>query len=514
MESACVRQDELPQTSKLFADFLYHFERVAAFYAWPPHDAASYPAAAARVEYPLERRAALVAGLREQNGASPALDALAQPGAVAVVTGQQVGLFSGPCYAIYKALTAAQLARRLTNAGILAVPIFWLATEDHDFAEVNHCWVFDAAHRPVRLEIPGGNPERRPVGEIPVENPPIGGLGQALRDFAFGEEIVTAVEDAYTPGATFGSAFARLLRKFVPGLLSLNPLDPAMRRLAAPLLGQAVEAAPRLAARLAERSRQLTAAGYHTQVHLEEHTSLVFLLENGRRLTLDRRDGGYSALSSRAEQLSPNALLRPVVQDYMLPTVAYVGGPGEIAYLAQSQVLYEQLGRPMPVAVPRQSATLLDARSGKLMERYGLALPDFFQGEELLRERIARTLVPAELAATIEDTKSKSARALDLLDASLEGFDPTLASALATSRRKIAWQLSRIERKVAREAFRRNARAAGNAAWLSSLVFPEKHLQERFYSILPFLARHGLGLIESLSRELTPDCRDHRIIVQ
>jgi bacillithiol synthase len=513
MESACVRQDELPQTSKLFADFLYHFDRVAAFYAWSPHDPASYAAAAARIEYPLERRAALVAALREQNGQSPELDVLAQPGAVAVVTGQQVGLFCGPCYAIYKALTAAQLARRLTNAGILAVPIFWLATEDHDFAEVNHCWVFDAAHRPLRLEIPGANPERRPVGEIPVADPPVDALRQALRDFAFGEEIVTAVEDAYAPGATFGSAFARLLRKLVPGLLSLNPLDPAMRRLAAPLLGQAVEAAPQLAARLAERSRQLTATGYHTQVHLEEHTSLVFLLENGRRLALDRRDAGYSALSGRAEQLSPNALLRPVVQDYMLPTVAYVGGPGEVAYLAQTQVIYEQLRRPMPVAVQRQSATLLDVRSRKLIRRYSLALPDFFQGEELLRERIARTLVPPELAATIEDTKSQLARALDLLDASLQEFDPTLAAALAMSRRKIAWQLSRIERKVAREAFRRNERAAGDAAWLSSLVFPEKHLQERFYSILPFLARHGLGLIERLSEELTPECRDHRIIV-
>ncbi|MGA2329733.1 MAG: bacillithiol biosynthesis cysteine-adding enzyme BshC [Bryobacteraceae bacterium] len=513
MESACVRQDELPQTSRLFADFLYRFDRVAAFYAWPPHDPASYPAAARRIEYPIERRAALVAVLREQNGASPALDALAQPDAVAVVTGQQVGLFSGPCYAIHKALTAIQLARRLSEVGLRAVPIFWLATEDHDFAEVNHCWVFDAAHRPVRLEIPGANPERRPVGEMLVENLPVDGLRQALRDSPFGEEIVAAVEDAYAPGATFGSAFARLLRKLLPGLLCLDPLDPALHRLAAPLLGQAVEAAPRLAARLAERSRQLTAAGYHTQVHLEEHTSLVFLLENGRRLALDRRDAGYSALSSRAEQLSPNALLRPVMQDYLLPTVAYIGGPGEIAYLAQSQVVYEELRRPMPVAVQRQSATLLDARSGKLIQRHGLALPDFFQGEELLRERIARTLVPPELAATIEDTKSKSARALDLLAASLGGFDPTLAAALATSRRKIAWQLSKIERKVAREALRRDQRAAGDAAWLNGLIYPEKRLQERFYSILPFLARHGLGLIERLSGELTPGCRDHRVIV-
>jgi len=134
------------------------------------------------------------------------------------------------------------------------------------------------------------------------------------------------------------------------------------------------------------------------------------------------------------------------------------------------------------------------------MARYGLALPDFFQGEEPVRERIAGTLVPAELAATFEKTKSASAQALDSLGASLTAFDPTLANALATSRRKIDWQLAKIERKAAREALRRNERAAGDAAWLNGLIYPARHLQERFYSILPFLARYGPGLIERLAR--------------
>ena len=513
MTSGSVPLGDLPQTSRLFADYLDHFDRVARFYAWPPGDPASCKAAAGRIEYPAERRAALVDALREQNGAGPALETLAQPGAVAVVTGQQVGLFSGPCYAIYKAITAVQLAHRLSEAGLPAVPVFWLATEDHDFAEVNHCYVFDAAHQPVRLEIAGTNPERRPVGEIPVGQAPMDGLRQALSGFPFGEQAVALVQEAYAPGATFGSAFASLLKRLLPELLYLDPLRPAMRRLMAPLLAQAVEAAPRLAARIQERDRELMAAGYHAQVHLEEHTSLVFLLENGRRLTLDRRDDGYAGLTGRAAELSPNALLRPVVQDFMLPTVAYVGGPAEVAYFAQSQVIYAELGRPMPVVVPRASTTLLDARSAKLMARYGLALPDFFQGEEPVRERIAGTLVPAELAATFEKTKSASAQALDSLGASLTAFDPTLANALATSRRKIDWQLAKIERKAAREALRRNERAAGDAAWLNGLIYPARHLQERFYSILPFLARYGPGLIERLGAELTLDSAGHRIIV-
>jgi bacillithiol biosynthesis cysteine-adding enzyme BshC len=513
MTTGSVPYSDLPQTSRLFADYTEHFDLVARFYAWPPGDAASYAAAASRMEYPVERRAALVEALREQNGAGPAVETLAQPGSVAVVTGQQVGLFGGPCYAIYKALTAVQLARRLSEAGLPTAPIFWLATEDHDFAEVNHCFVFDRANQPVRLEIAGTNSERQPVGEIPIGDPPLDELRQALGELPFGGETVALVADSYAPGATFGSAFARLMKRLLPELLYLDPLRPAMRRLMAPLLAQAVEAAPRLAARIAERDRELVAAGYHAQVHLEEHTSLVFLLKNDRRLTLDRRDAGYAGLSDHAGQLSPNALLRPVVQDYMLPTVGYVGGPAEVAYFAQSQAIYAELRRPMPVIVPRASATLLDARSAKLMARYGLALPDFFQGEEPVRERIARTLVPPELAATFEGTKSASAQALDSLGAALAAFDPTLATALATSRRKIDWQLAKLERKAAREALRRNERAAGDAAGLNGLIYPARHLQERFYSILPFLARYGPGLMERLGSDLTPDSAGHRAIV-
>jgi bacillithiol biosynthesis cysteine-adding enzyme BshC len=512
MESTALRLSQLPQTTKLFSDYLDHFERVAEFYTHSPHDPASFSRATERIDCPPERRAAMVAALAEQNGDLPALATLAQPGAVAVVTGQQVGLFSGPCYSIYKALTALNLARQLSDSGIPAAPVFWLATEDHDFAEVNHCWVFDAAHQPVRLEVSTPDSERRPVGGIPIERPPIEALAEAMKDFPFAEETIALVAKAYQPGATMGAAFAALFRQLLPGLLILDPMQPAMRRLAAPLLRQAVEAAPRLAARLAERNNRLVAAGYHAQVQWDENTSLVFLLENGKRLTLDRRDRDYAALAARADDLSPNALLRPVVQDFMLPTVAYVGGPAEIAYFAQSQVIYAELGRPMPVEVSRQGATLLDARSTKRLERYHLSLPDFFEGEQAVRERIAATLVPPELASAIAKAQSTSASALDSLGAALTGFDPTLVAAFATSRRKITWQLSKIERKTARESLRRNQRVTADAAALTGLLCPQKHLQERFYSILPFLARHGTELIDRLSQELTPAAPDHRIL--
>jgi len=162
MECTCVRHTDLPHTTKLFADFVYHFDRVHQFYAHAPFDPAGYAAAAAEIDFPDERRAALVAALRDQNGESESLDRLTRPGTVAVVTGQQVGLFSGPAYTIYKALTAIKMARQLTERGIPAVPIFWLATEDHDFAEVNQFWTFDPGHSPVELTI--RNTMRPPAG--------------------------------------------------------------------------------------------------------------------------------------------------------------------------------------------------------------------------------------------------------------------------------------------------------------------------------------------------------------
>jgi bacillithiol biosynthesis cysteine-adding enzyme BshC len=518
MESACLRHTQIPHTSKLFLDFQYHFDRVAPFYA----------SATNRIEYPFERRQALIAALRATNGATEAeqssLNLLAQEGTVAVVTGQQVGLFSGPAYTIYKALTAVRLAEKLTDEGTPAVPVFWVATEDHDFAEVNHAYVFDQAHRPVTLRVNGAGESQQPVGSIPVNAPPIQDLRRALDGFPSGPEVTAAVERAYQPGASFGAAFEQLLRSLLGkwGLLFVDPMDAAVRKIAVPLLHRAVDRAADLKQRLLERNKALEAAGYHAQVHMEPQTSLFFLLDGNRRTTLRREDGGYISkerrysvqeLADRAEQLSPNALLRPVMQDYILPTMAYVGGPAELAYLAQSQVLYDELLGRMPMPHARNGFTLLDQRSAKAMRRYGLELPALFHGRETVRESIARRLIPARLSQEFEGLKQSTAQSLDRLGKDLTQFDPTLASALDKSRAKILYQLSKIERKTARETLRRDERADEDARSLSGLIYPEKHLQERFYSILPFLAKHGYGLLDTLYDSVHPDCPDHKILI-
>ncbi len=522
MPTSYIRHTDLPGTSKLFADVLYGFPKAAAFYAFDASQPESYVQAAARTAYPESRRTALIDALREDNGASPALARLAQPGAVAVVTGQQAGLFSGPAYTVYKALTAVKLAQELSARGTPAVPVFWLATEDHDLEEVRHAWIFDAQQTPIKLSVESAATER-PVGGVAISQYPLEALRAAFDGLPFASDALRMAEAAYTPGATLGAAFLALLKTLLAPyeLVYLDPLRPSIRAIAAPLLQAALERSADLVARVRQRGDQLSAAGYHAQVHVDPDSSLFFLLDGERRVALKRdleaftaKGRRYSAheLAGRAETLSPNALLRPVVQDYLLPTVAHVGGPAEIAYLAQSETLYQALGVNAPVETPRSGFTLLDSRATKLMQRYTLELQSFFQGEDALKAQIASRLAPDSLSVAFGETRDVVTAQLDRLRRDVVGFDPTLAAAFDKSHAKMLYQLSKAQGKLARELLRRDATAARDATYLCNLIYPHRHLQERFYSFLPLLAKHGPELLPRVYENIRLDCPDHVVL--
>lgn len=521
MEPSCVRQTLIPGSSKLFTDYLYHFDRVSRFYPHP----FTHSEALTKFEFPQQRREGIVSALREQGNDPAALAKLAQPGTVAVVTGQQVGLFSGPAYTVFKALTAVRLAAQLEAEGISAVPVFWCASEDHDLAEVDHAWVFNEDASPEKVAMRAAvSANGGPVGRLPLGEAPLTDLRQALGQLPYADETVTRVARHYRPGATLASAFRGLLADILDGfgLLYLDPLAPAIRELAAPFLREAIGRARDLIPLLRERNAELQAAGYHAQVHVEEDASLLFLLgehkrvpirlKNGRFAT---REGTYTAqeLQSMAARLSPNALLRPVMQDYLLPTVSYVGGPSEIGYMAQAEVLYSELLGRMPAIFPRNSFTLLDARSGKLINRYRLQLPDLLDDHESVRQRLAERLVPPRLREDLVSKRAAVAADLGRLKQDLAGFDPTLAHAAKTASDKILYQLEKLSGKVAREAMRRDERAERDALYLMNLVYPHRHLQERFYSIVPFLAKHGPDLPQRLFAQAQTACPDHMVRV-
>ncbi|MBI4890954.1 MAG: bacillithiol biosynthesis BshC [Acidobacteria bacterium] len=500
---------ELPGTSALFGDYLNHFERTARFYSHDPRDLESLRRSAAAVRLGDGRRQQLAAALRRTNGETAALAQLELPDTVAVVTGQQVGLYSGPAYTIYKALTAVRLARMLSDSGARAVPVFWLATEDHDLDEIDHAWLFDNRQQPVKLSAQAAGKPGAPVGGIEITAAPIDELAASLRGFLYADEVLGLVEECYRPGRTLGQAFRELLQRLLAGygLIFLDPLDPAIRSLAAPFLADAYQRRDELLARLLERGRELQQAGYHAQVLVDSGSSLFFRLENGRRVRIPS-----GAEAGDPATLSPNALLRPVMQDFLLPTAAYVGGPAEIAYFAQSQVLYQELLGRMPLAVPRAGFTLLDERARSLMARFAIPVHDCFHGETRLKERISARLIPESLEIAFEDVTSEVRNSIDRLYRELHTFDPTLGDSLTRSRGRILYQLDKNRRKAAREALRRDKQVDASASHLSNLVFPEKHLQERLYTILPFLARHGFDLMDTLFENVQPGCLDHQLL--
>ena len=469
MESSCVRQTCIPGTTKLFADYLYDFNQVSEFYPQHFSDLNSLAESARKLEFPESRRSQIVTALRAQNGDTESLKKLARPGTVAVVTGQQVGLFSGPAYTIFKALTAIRLAAELDREGVPAVPVFWLATEDHDLAEVDHAWFFDASLRPIKLGLHSAGLRDAPVGGVQLGDIPEAELRQALGDFPFGEETLEKLTRHYRSSNTYGDAFRSFLKDVLSDfdLIFLDPLHQAIRELGGPLLAEVAQRVPELTEALRERNAALDAAGYHAQVHLDADSSLLFHLHEGKRIALKSKDGELvrkdvtltvSDLRRDGTRLSPNALLRPVMQDYMLPTAAYVGGPAEIAYFAQSEVLYKHLLGRMPVIFPRNSFTLLDERATKLMGRYSMQLPDLLQPQGAVREVIASKLVPQDLRDEMAALRGNVAGSVRQMREKLLRFDPTLAAAAQKSIAKISYQIEKLANKTARETMRRDKR--------------------------------------------------------
>ncbi len=455
------------------------------------------------------------------------LELLSRSETIVVATGQQVGLYTGPVFTLYKALTALEHARRLREGGQPAVAVFWLATEDHDLAEVDHAWVHDTNALPARLQAKAPHIENQPVGDVVLADSVLELLRAHLAELPFGNQAFDLVERAYPVGVSFCDGFRCLLNSLIrdAGLIFLDPMDPAIRRLSAPLFDLALRQEPELSEALSERCQALVDAGYHAQVRVAPETSLLFRIDQNRRIALKRSPEGYQGddgacsvermrdtLAKVPQCFSPNALLRPVTQDFLLPTAVYIAGPSEIAYLAQAEVLYNRLLGRMPVVLPRVSLTILDAKADRLLKRYQLAPTDCLQTAADLRGKIAGSLVPAGLELQLENTQSRIEQALAEVHRELASFDLTLGHALENTSKKMLYQFSKIRSKAAQESLRRNARAQGDAAYLANLIYPERRPQERLYSALSFYARCGPDFVKSVQRAVRPDCHDHQVL--
>ena len=532
MHTECYPISILPRLSRLFFDYAESRQPLTPFYLASPYvqqwTAPSLdPAIRARIADLLEAQ-------NRAFNASPAtlanIDRL-RHGAPAIVTGQQVTLFGGPLFTLFKAATAIRKAK---DTG--AVPIFWLATEDHDLDEADHV-TFPARHELQTLRL-AHEPSHRPVGAIPL------GLGiRPLLDQAaelLGPvPIFEALEAAYTPDATFAQAFARVLAKIFAdqGLILIDAASCDFHALGAPVLRHAIEHAAELESALLDRSKLLEARGYHAQVLVTPSSSLLFLLdeESGSRLALKRKNGNHAPtgeseywvagkkswstadllaiLDSAPERLSPNALLRPVFQDYILPTTAYIGGPAEIAYFAQSQVLYDAiLGRTTPV-IPRLSATLVEPAVAAVLARHEVQLDDLLHSNpDQLAQRLGARAIPIEGKRRLASAGNALDEELTSLTQWMRQLSPDLGHSADVSASKMRYQMNRLRRLAANYQLQTEASLRRHVDALYLNLFPEQHPQERIIGAAAFLARYGDFLIPQLIEHAAQECPGHKAI--
>jgi len=535
----------IPGLPSLFLDFLTDFQKVADFYRggrlllpFSESEGEALRERARQVAARAFERTTLCRVLREQNARWGSDDAtfaaireLAEPETVAIVTGQQAGLFTGPLFTLYKAWTAIAVARRVRACGIQAVPIFWIHSEDHDLAEVTGCGLLGRDGEWVELRYPtSAEEEGKPANALLLDERIEAvreALLRALPCSEFLPEIAALLRETYAPGVSLVEAFARTMARLhaETGLILLDPSDERIKRLMVPVLSRAVLEWSHLSEALRAESARLRARGYRPQIHPKRGSAFLFLLEEDRRRPLlwedgrfVRRDGGsgFSAeelleeLAETPTRFSPNVALRPIVQDALLPTLVYVGGPSEIAYFAQLGPLYAALDLPQPQLCPRLSLTLVEPRPAELLARYGLALTDLFAGVAAIRQRLLeRTLDDVRL---FEDAHRAVADAVEKLRPLLRDAEPTLERPLERTKETMRRQIETLRQHYLQARARRDEVLSRQAQRLVLALAPQGMLQERAMNAFSFLARYGARLFRAIRDELEPDTRAHGVL--
>jgi bacillithiol synthase len=535
--------DRIPHQTRLFLDYLRDPIALREFYPSAVRFHHELPARAPEVltAYQTDRKLVCNA-LQDMNTAWGAgeetlqnIERLRDADCLAVVSGQQAGLFSGPLYTIYKALSAVKLAGCLTQRNTKAVPVFWIATEDHDFPEVAKAEFIGRDCKLAHVEVSEQlHKEGQPVGRVLIDtsiDAVVSQLLELLPSSEFSPDLEALLRDAWRSGRSYGEAFARMMTSLLGrhGLVLLDPLDQRFKTLAAPLYASAALRAHEIATAIEVRSKKLVEAGYHAQVTPSENSFPLFIHDSGgaRHALTRAADGKYItkdtekpytieeltnlALAS-PERFSPNVTLRAVVQDYLLPTIAYYGGAAEIAYFAQTAEVYRLLERPITPILPRSSLTMIERHTGRVLERYGLTLADLFAGPESVLKRVVEEHLGAETAKSFEKAEGKVNSELDDLREPLRSIDPTLADALETGRRKINYQLEGLRTRFHRAQIARDEAAHRQLQRAFDQLYPNKELQERHINITSLLARHGRYVVEWIYNAINIGSDEHQIV--
>ena len=495
--------------------FYHHFPTLANFAAQIEEKQASYPP---------EARKRLVAALRDQYGLAPDpepaiennLLLLAEPTTFTVTTGHQLSLLTGPLYFIYKIVTAIKLARDLKAAypQYDFVPVYWMATEDHDFAEINHFSLFGKTYSWESAHTGG------PVGRLPLD-----GLAEVLSQLP--PEVPAAFQQAYAESKTLAEATRRLTDALFGefGLVTLDADQPGLKQALVPVLEREIKEQVSNAAVQATNAR-LTAAGYKPQV-FSRPINLFFLTDEGKRERLEPDAGGADCVEvtirntarchsqaellalarQHPEQFSPNVVLRPVYQEILLPNLAYIGGAAEVAYWFQLKDVFAAFGVPMPIVLPRNSAQYISRANAGKLKKLGLTTADSFRPLPELKKQVGATLGQEEISLTAQ--QQALAAAFQQVQDVAQRLDPTLVKTVAAEAQKAAASLTSLEKRLSKAAETKHETAYTQLTALKDKLFPSGGLQERTDNVLSILINNPdfinqlLEAFEPLALEFT-----------
>ena len=539
-----IAHNNLPQTPRLFADYIYHFPEVGHYYGENCYLLSSnWVALYNSLSSKSLARKEVSQVLQEQNkkwGAGQKvfdnIALLEMRDTVAVLSGQQVGLLLNPLYTLYKALTTIKLAEELKKRfNWKVVPVFWMEAEDHDLREVNSINFIDRQNRPIKLalERPSGE-GKRSVGELRLGEQIemlLDRLNSLVPDNEFKPELWKKIVSFYRPKETFCSSFARLmthlLRRY--GLVIVDPSDNRLKALARPLFNRVIGNLAEFTNILANRSQELLQAGYPLQVNLPDlpYNTCLFIKIEGEKYPILKSGGGFSPKGreesySRKELLQlveeshwlfvPNVFLRPIYQDCLFPTIAYVAGPSEVAYFAQLQPLYHFFELPMPVIFPRESFTVVEKKVKGAMERWGLDFSHLLAGREEVIEKVIRRFEANPQDDPFPTAHQQMEAVLNGLRSQLQQTDPTLVGALEKSWQKISYQLNHLAGRYRRARLQKHRTLLHQIDKIFNNLFPSNQLQERVINPFYYLFRYGESFIHLIYKEIDLHRFDHKIV--
>jgi bacillithiol biosynthesis cysteine-adding enzyme BshC len=528
-----------PWIRRLAADYAFAYGNVGDFFAGNPSDQAAWREAIGRVTQgprPQRNRISDILHAQQMRRGAPAeavsaAARLRDPSSVAIVTGQQAGLFGGPLFTLLKAVTALRLAEGVTQEhGVPAIPIFWIDAEDHDWDEVKGCGLIDADLSLVRIAL--GDPEganQQPVGRVRLDDSvrkAIDDLVAALPQTEVTPVLLEQIREAYRPGTGMSEAFARWVESVLgpKGLVVYDSSDPAAKPLLADLFAEEVSHPGRTSQLAADAGARLEALGYHAQATPSEGNIALFHTDGGR-VPIRQQDGrfviGERSLSQadlldevrmRPEDYSPNVLLRPLAQDTLFPTVCYIAGPNELAYLAQLRGVYDAFGIPMPLIYQRATATILDSNAMRFLSRHVFPLEALRAQDEGALNQLLAAQLPGSVEASLEDATRVVNERMEALAAAVPQIDPTLEGATRSTASRMQDDLKKLQGKIIQAAKRKDETLRRQFQRAQAQAFPGGQPQERAIGFIYFLNKYGPVLVDRLWDDLTLDMGTHWVI--